>query len=98
MSDHFPALIESGGPLPRSLVPDLLACVHAEGLRWDWCEDAMTARTPEELLVELQQHDSEVLSVGDDEASGGMFSGLEEFLVQHGIAFDRRSDAKYEYV
>jgi hypothetical protein len=37
------------------------------------------------------------LNVGDDEALGGAFPDLENFLVRHGIAFDRRSDAKYEY-
>ena len=29
MSDRFPALIEIGGPIPRSLVPQLLARVQA---------------------------------------------------------------------
>ena len=97
MSDRFPGLVEIGGPIPRWLVPPLLARVQAAGLRWNWCEDEVAANTPEELLEELRQHDSPVLSVGDDEALGGMFESLEEFLVEQGIAFDRRSDAKYEY-
>jgi hypothetical protein len=97
MSDHFPALIEIGGPIPRDVVPELLKRVKAEGLRWNWCDDALQASTPEELLAELKQHDSEVLSVGDDEAAGGQFEDLERFLVQHGIAFDRQCNAKYEY-
>src|SRR5438045_2325303 len=97
MSDRFPALIEIGGPIPRSRVSELLARVQATGLRWDWCEDAVKAATPEELLAELRQRDSQVLSIGDDEALGGMFSDLEGFLVRHDIAFDRRSEAKYEY-
>src|SRR5437870_3855500 len=97
MSDRFPALLEIGGLISRSLLLDLLTRIQAAGLRWNWCEAEVAANTPEELLEELRQHDSEVLSVGDDEALGGMFPDLEDFLVQHRIAFDRRSDAKYEY-
>ncbi len=97
MSDRFPGLIEIGGPLSRGLVPELLARVQAKTLRWDWCEDAVQATTPDELVDELRQHDCSVLSAGDDEACGGCFPDLEDFLVEHGIAFNRRSDAKYEY-
>src|SRR5437870_810723 len=97
MSDRFPALLEIGGSISRPLLLDLLTRIQAAGLRWNWCEDEVAANTPEELLEELRQHDSEVLSVGDDEALGGMFESLEEFLVEQGVAFDRHSDAKYEY-
>src|SRR5437016_2806810 len=97
MSDRFPALLEIGGPIYRPLLLDLLTRIQAAGLRWNWCEDEVAANTPEELLEELRQRDSPVLSVGDDEAFGGMFESLEDFLAKQGIAFNRRSDAKYEY-
>lgn len=96
MSDRIPALIEIGGPIPRALVPKLLRRIKAEGLRWNWCEEPVAASTPEELLTELKRHDSEVLSIGDDQAAWGEFE-LEDFLMEHNITFDRRSDAKYEY-
>jgi hypothetical protein len=97
MSDCLPGLIQIGGPIPRSLVPELLTRIKDEGLRWDWCGDAVSATTPEELLEELQRHNCETLNVGDDAALGGAFPELEEFLVRQGIAFNRHSDAKYEY-
>ncbi len=96
MSDRIPALIEIGGPIPRALVPKLLRRIKAEGLRWNWCEEPVAASTPEELLTELKRHDSEVLSIGDDQAAWGEFE-LEDFLMEHNITFDRRSDAKYEH-
>ena len=97
MSDCFPAWIEIGGPVPRTLVPSLLEHVHNEGLRWNWTEDGVKATTAEELIEELRQHDTDVLRAGHDEARYGSFDDLEAFLVRHGIAFDRQSDAKYEH-
>jgi hypothetical protein len=58
---------------------------------------ACAATTAEELLAELKRHNTETLDVGDDEARYGEFDELEPFLIRHGIAFDRRTDAKYEY-
>jgi hypothetical protein len=78
-------------------VPSLLEHVHNEGLRWNWTEDAVKATTAEELIEELRQHDTDVLRAGHDEARYGSFDDLEAFLVRHGIAFDRQSDAKYEH-
>jgi hypothetical protein len=97
MSDCFPAWIEIGGPVPTTLVPALLEHVHNEGLRWNWTEDAVKATTAEELIAELRQHDTDVLRAGHDEARYGSFDDLEAFLVRHGIAFDRQSDAKCEH-
>jgi hypothetical protein len=97
MSDCFPAQIEIGGPVPRTLVPALLEHIDNEGLRWNWSEDEVRATTAEELIEELRQHETDVLRVGHDEASYGAFDDLEAFLFKHNIAFDRQTDGKYDY-
>ena len=96
MTEPIPAEIQIGGPIPRSLVPDLLTRIANEGIGWDY-GGRIDATTPEELLEELAQYDSTTLDVGSGEANYGLFPDLEAFLVEHGIAFDRCTEAKYGY-
>ena len=51
--------------------------------------------TAEQLLRALDEKGHLVLA--DVEARFGMFEDLEAFCVEHGIPFDRHSDARYEF-
>ena len=98
MSDRMVAEIEVGGPVPRGLAPELIEQIRASGAFVTWEEVRFGATTAEELVA-LAKRTSEhgTLLLADFEASGGRFEALEEFLVKHGIAFDRRSEARAEY-
>ena len=53
------------------------------------------ARNVEELRKALDE-DGHLFLV-NDQARYGMFEELEDFLCQHGIPFDRHSDARFEF-
>lgn len=51
----------------------------------------------EEVLAAAASCHNGILTLVDDEAEYGEFDGLERFLTMNNIAFDRQSEAKYEY-
>ena len=93
MSDHFPAEIHIGGPIPRALLDELIGVIVADGAS---LEDYGSPCATEESLREAFREGA-VVSLYDAEASFGQFDALEAFLVKHRIPFDRYSDAFYEY-
>ena len=94
MGERFPAIILIGGQVPRSLIPDLIDVINASdvGLLWGGrvCFDGHDS-----LIAVLDEQGHLILC--DDEASYGVFQDLECFLQNNNIAFDRHSDARYEY-
>jgi len=93
MSDHFPAEIYIGGPIPRALLEELIGVIVADGAS---LEDYGAPCATEESLRQAFR-EGVVVSLYDAEASFGQFDALEAFLVKHRISFDRYSDAFYEY-
>lgn len=92
MSDYFPAEIEIGGKISKSVLEELYEIVQYEGLGWE--SDA-----PLPDFDDFLQH---IVSVGvirlsDSEATGGMFQALEAFCQKHDLAYIRHCEAKYEY-
>ena len=92
MADRFAAEIEIGGPVPASLMDELLDAVHHDGASFEWGDGF--AGTTEELIESVREGGT--LWLCDDQATYGEFSSLEELLVRHSIAFDRRCDAGSE--
>jgi hypothetical protein len=88
------AAIEIGGPVPALQLAELIALVRAEGLVVGWEEVPFQPTTATALLALAE---GSTLRLVDHAATWGRFDPLEAFLFRHGIAFDRRTDAKYEY-
>lgn len=98
MSDRMAAEIWIRGAIPKRLVPQLCDCISTEGVSIDW-DDALFRPSGAAELLEACRDEGRVrlLHLCNVEASWGQFGELEEFLVQHGISFRRRSEAKYEH-
>lgn len=94
MADYFWGEIEIGGPVPLSLVEGLLGEIG----RVDRDRDGnpFTATDPATLLEQLDETTG-YLRLTNEQARYGQFEELEEFLREHGIAYDRRSFGKYEF-
>jgi len=102
MADRMAAEISIGGKIPASLVPDLCAVIADDHVCLDWGDRRFEPGSAKELMEATQElgtaeNPVQLLWLCDDEARWGEFDSLEEFLVQHGIAFTRRSAGKYEY-
>ncbi|MCK4374767.1 MAG: hypothetical protein KAX19_05535 [Candidatus Brocadiae bacterium] len=93
MAEHFAAEIHIGGPIPKPLLDELIATVVAEGASLEGYCEARAAEEP----VRKAFHEASVVDLYDEQASAGRFQALEAFLVEHGIHFDRHSDAFCEY-
>ena len=93
MSDHYPAEIRIGGPLPRAILPKLIRTTVGEGVSAEGYggPDADS----EDLRKAFQE--GKIVSLYSDQARYGMFAQLEEFLVKHRIHFDRCSEAFCQY-
>jgi len=95
MSDRFPGEITIGGSIPRRLLDELAGMIASEGVSIDWqytLDKAAVQKAIEEAGAKGQ-----TVRFTDDEAVGGQFEDLENWLTSHGIDFDRHSDARYEY-
>ena len=95
MADYYWGEIEIGGPVRRRLVKKLLGAI---GDQMDRGREGVefTATDPASLLEQLDPSTG-YLHLTDEQARYGQFEELEEFLQNHGIAFDRRSFGKYEF-
>jgi hypothetical protein len=98
MADRMSVELEIGGLIPRRLVDDLIAAIRSEELRLYCDEGPFRAATADELL-KLSRRDGTpgTLHLQEHEVAWGHLEDLEEFLVKNGIAFDRWTEAKYEY-
>lgn len=96
MSDRMPAEISIGGPVLRGLVQPLIRAIKYEGVRLTRDEEPFEAASAQDLL-ELVQRGTGILCLMDHEVAWGRFDDLEDFLVKHGIAFDRWNEARYDY-
>ena len=96
MADSFPGEIMIGGKVPAALLEEFLGKIGSTGAKvggYDGVE--FDAKTAEDLRRALDE-DAHLFLV-DDQARYGQFEELEAFCVQHGISFDRHSDARYEF-
>ena len=98
MSDRYPGKIFIGGVIPKDLCDEFCTALNLAG------GQVGGFGTPVRLQffrnwrdVTDNLGDDGLLRLSNDEAAYGMFEELEDFLVEHGIAFDRRSDAKFEF-
>ncbi len=94
MSDRFATQISIGGKIPRKVAEELCGVISSEGLSLGWDGEPFEPKKPEDL-VEADKDTG--LTLYDVERAWGSFDDLEEFLVEHGIAFDRSHEPKYEY-
>ena len=98
MSETMAAEIRIGGKIAASLVPELCQRIAQEVVALDWGEGRFSPTTKEDLLEAREDRDGVLLlCLYDDQARWGEFAELETFLRGHGIAFERLSDAKYDY-
>jgi len=95
MSDHFPGEITIGGGIPRRLLDELAGMIASEGVGLDWQYTLDKAAV--KAAIEAAADRGETVRFTDDEACCGQFEDLENWLTNHGIDFDRHSDARYEY-
>src|SRR5581483_815343 len=86
------------GKLDPKLVPQLCDAIALEQVALDWGEGSFDPGTAGDLLAALTPRKKvRLLRLCDDQARWGRFEQLEDFLVGHGISFDRSSDGKFEY-
>ena len=97
MSDRLCAEIRIGGNIPSSLVGELCRVIRNEGVGLEWGEGGFSPADANDLMKALEGGDGGMLCLKDTEASWGEFAGLEQFCVEHGIAFDRKTEGKYEF-
>jgi hypothetical protein len=96
MGEYYPGEITIGGKVPAALLEEFLGEVESTGaLGGDYEGSPFDAKTAEELREALDQ--SGHLTIVNEEARFGQFEVLEGFLREHGIPFDRHSDARYEW-
>jgi len=96
MADRFPGEITIGGKVPCALLGQFLGAVASTCAFVGGYEGApFDGRTAEDLRGALDEDGH--LRLADPEARYGQFDDLEGFLQEHGIPFDRHSDARYEF-
>ena len=96
MGERYPAEITIGGTLSAKLLDRFLGKLNSAGARVGGFDgDPFDAKDVDELRKSLDEDGHLVLA--DAEASYGQFEELEAFCVKHKIAFDRHSDAHYEF-
>jgi hypothetical protein len=83
MSDRVSASISIGGILPRSLHHEFIDIIQSEGLRTDWDGPEFT---PEDLI------EGKPLDLMAYDVAWGMFDTLEQYCVDHSLAYRRSSD------
>ena len=93
MSDRYPAQIHIGGPIPRTLLEELVRKIAETGASLNGYDDGYAGE--DEIRTALRE--SAVVNLYDCHASYGHFRELEAFLIEHGIHFNHHSEACYEY-
>jgi len=96
MGEYYPGEITIGGKVSAALLDRFLGELKSAGGRTGGYDgDPFEAKDADELRLALDNDG--LLVLADPEASYGRFEELEAFCVEHGIPFDRHSDAKYEF-
>jgi hypothetical protein len=85
MSDRVSASISIGGVLPRSLHSEFIEIIQSEGLKTDWDGAEFTS---EELIG------GQPLNLMAYDVAWGRFDTLEQYCVDHALAY-RRSSCGY---
>jgi hypothetical protein len=93
MSDLIPATIEIGGDIPRRLVEGLCEAIGVDRP----CLRGLLTWPQGEADLLKGVGDSGTLVLQDDEARLGEFDAIERFCVENQVAFDRHSEARYDY-
>ena len=93
MSDRYPAEIHIGGPVPRTLLDDLVRKIAETGGSLSGYDEGGAAE--DEIRAALRE--GAILDLCDCHACYGHFRELEAFLIEHGIHFNHHSEACYEY-
>jgi hypothetical protein len=93
MSDHYPAEIRIGGPIPRIILTELIRVIVDEAVSLDGYGGADV--TEEGLWQAFRQ--GAIVALYADQARFGQFDSLEAFLVKHRLHFDRYSEAFCEF-
>ena len=93
MTDHYPAEIHIGGPIPRTVLDELVKQIVAAGASLEgYGERTVTDKSVREALRE-----DHIVDLFDDRACCGRFDELEDFLIRHQIHFNRHCEAYCEY-
>jgi len=93
MSDRYPAEIHIGGPVPRTLLDELVRKIAETGASLTGYDDGCA--TEDEIRAALRE--GAILDLWDCHACYGHFGELEAFLIQHGIHFNHHCEACYDY-
>jgi hypothetical protein len=96
MSERFPGAIQIGGAVPERLAPDLARAITEAGGVVGVEGAPATLQTREDLLAAADPVTG-IFRLYDHEANYGTFPDLEIWLRDQGIAYDRQSDARYEF-
>lgn len=83
MADRSPVQITIGGKIPIACIPDLIAMIAL---------DHALMLGSEEPVDESHFVAGQLLELAIAEAPGGSAENIEDFCIQHGIAFVRNSD------
>ena len=98
MSETMSASSTIGGHIPGRLVPGLCEAIHNQQVSLEFDGDHFSPGSAEDLLAaRVEKNGRLVLQLCDVQALWGWFETLESFLQKHAIAFDRQTDAKFEY-
>ncbi len=98
MANGTPAEFSIGGRIPTSLVQLLCQTITEAYLALDWGDAHFQPKGADDLRQACSERDgSVVLWMCDDQARGGQFEGLEQFLRDNRVAFRRRSDGTSEF-
>ena len=101
MADYMAAEIWIGGKMPASLASELCKAIADDYVSLAWGDAPFRPTSPEDLLDarEPASDDDNVrlLWFCNDESRYGEFNDLEELLQEHGIAYSRRREGKYEH-
>ena len=95
MGDRFTTEIRIGGKIPREVAKELCSVIATEEVSLEWDGAVFEPNEPEDLVAAVDE--DRVLTLRDMQQLWGIFEDLEEFLVEHKIAFDRHHEPKYEY-
>jgi hypothetical protein len=95
MSDRIATHIRIGGPILHRLAIPLAETISNKNLSLDWGSKVFSPTNEHDLITAVNLDDH--LFLCNDQTPYGYFENLEAFLHRHHIAFDRHSEAKYEY-
>jgi len=95
MSDRLATYIRIGGPIPIRLAVSLAETINDENLSLDWGSKVFSPTNEHDLITAVALDGR--LFLCNDQTPYGHFENLEAFLHRRHIAFDRHSEAKYEY-